>query len=90
MRAYFTLPFATLPYCRAASLPPCSPHTPNPRLSAYSTENSASLADALRAVMAARREQDNFQLIVITHDEHFAHLIGERTPTRRGCGCNLT
>jgi hypothetical protein len=40
-------------------------------------ENSASLADALRAVMAARREQDNFQLIVITHDEHFAHQIGE-------------
>lgn len=45
-------------------------------------ENSASLADALRAVMAARREQDNFQLIVITHDEHFAHLIG-------GCGLRV-
>lgn len=41
-------------------------------------ENSASLADALRAVMAARREQDNFQLMVITHDEHFAHQIGTR------------
>lgn len=46
--------------------------------SALFTENSASLADALRAVMAARREQDNFQLIVITHDENFAHLIGTR------------
>eukprot|EP00879_Flechtneria_rotunda_P018584 GHRR01019500.1.p1 GENE.GHRR01019500.1~~GHRR01019500.1.p1 ORF type:complete len:279 (+),score=89.57 GHRR01019500.1:83-919(+) len=41
-------------------------------------ENSASLADALRAVMATRQEQDNFQLIVITHDEHFAHMIGTR------------
>lgn len=40
-------------------------------------ENSASLAEALRALMVARREQDNFQLIIITHDEHFAHLIGE-------------
>lgn len=28
--------------------------------------------------MASRREQDNFQLVVITHDEHFAHLIGTR------------
>lgn len=41
-------------------------------------ENSASLAEALRALMVARREQDNFQLIIITHDEHFAHLIGTR------------
>lgn len=28
--------------------------------------------------MAARRGQDNFQLIIITHDENFAHQIGER------------
>jgi hypothetical protein len=49
------------------------------------TENSASLADALRAVMAARREQDNFQLIVITHDEHFAHLIGKSKPRSSVC-----
>lgn len=41
-------------------------------------ENAASLAEALRAVMQARREQENFQLIVITHDENFAHLIGTR------------
>lgn len=41
-------------------------------------ENTASLAEALRAVMAARRGQDNFQLVVITHDEHFATLIGTR------------
>ena len=26
----------------------------------------------------ARREQKNFQLIVITHDERFAHSIGQR------------
>jgi DNA repair protein RAD50 len=28
--------------------------------------------------MASRSGQDNFQLLVITHDEHFAHLIGTR------------
>ena len=31
--------------------------------------NAESLAGALRSVMDARREQQNFQLIVITHDE---------------------
>lgn len=31
--------------------------------------NSASLAEALRNIMEARREQENFQLVVITHDE---------------------
>ena len=41
-------------------------------------ENSASLAEALRAIMLARRGQENFQLIVITHDEHFARQIGTR------------
>jgi DNA repair protein RAD50 len=41
-------------------------------------ENSASLADSLRALMASRSGQENFQLLVITHDEHFAHLIGTR------------
>ncbi len=29
-------------------------------------------------VLQARREQENFQLIVITHDEHFAKAIGTR------------
>jgi DNA repair protein RAD50 len=28
--------------------------------------------------MLARRGQENFQLIVITHDEHFAAQIGTR------------
>jgi DNA repair protein RAD50 len=29
-------------------------------------------------IMEARKGQENFQLIVITHDERFAHLIGQR------------
>ena len=41
-------------------------------------DNSASLAEALRSIMLARREQENFQLVVITHDEQFARLIGTR------------
>ncbi len=40
--------------------------------------NSASLAEALKDIMNSRREQENFQLIVITHDIKFAHLIGQR------------
>jgi hypothetical protein len=39
---------------------------------------AAALAEALRTVMATRRDQENFQLIVITHDETFASLIGTR------------
>ena len=34
--------------------------------------NSASLADALRQIMAQRAAQANFQLVVITHDERWA------------------
>ncbi len=41
-------------------------------------DNSASLADALRNIMIARQGQENFQLIVITHDERFAQIIGTR------------
>jgi DNA repair protein RAD50 len=41
-------------------------------------DNAASLADSLKAIMLARREQENFQLIVITHDEAFARAIGTR------------
>ncbi|KAK9866483.1 hypothetical protein WJX84_001219 [Apatococcus fuscideae] len=40
--------------------------------------NAESLAGALRSIMDSRRDQQNFQLIVITHDERFAHLIGTR------------
>lgn len=28
--------------------------------------------------MLSRKDQENFQLIVITHDERFAHMIGTR------------
>ncbi|KAG2442375.1 hypothetical protein HXX76_002461 [Chlamydomonas incerta] len=41
-------------------------------------DNSASLAEALAALMKSRAGQENFQLIVITHDEHFAQAIGTR------------
>ena len=40
--------------------------------------NSTSLAQALTDIMQSRRDQENFQLIVITHDVRFAHLIGQR------------
>ncbi|PUZ75604.1 hypothetical protein GQ55_1G193800 [Panicum hallii var. hallii] len=40
--------------------------------------NAESLAAALLRIMEARKGQENFQLIVITHDERFAHLIGQR------------
>lgn len=40
--------------------------------------NSASLAEAIRLIIEARRRQENFQLIVITHDEQFAQMIGTR------------
>ena len=35
-------------------------------------DNAASLALALRQIMLSRREQENFQLIIITHDEKCA------------------
>lgn len=40
--------------------------------------NSQSLAQSLHQLMEQRRNQDSFQLIVITHDEQFAHMIGKR------------
>ncbi|XP_077250252.1 DNA repair-recombination protein (RAD50) [Tasmannia lanceolata] len=40
--------------------------------------NSESLASALLRIMEDRKGQENFQLIVITHDERFAQLIGQR------------
>uniref|UniRef100_A0A0A9AU83 DNA repair protein RAD50 n=1 Tax=Arundo donax TaxID=35708 RepID=A0A0A9AU83_ARUDO len=45
--------------------------------------NSESLAAALLRIMEARKGQENFQLIVITHDERFAHLIGQRQLTEK-------
>ncbi|XP_062109225.1 DNA repair protein RAD50 [Humulus lupulus] len=40
--------------------------------------NAESLATALLKIMEDRKGQENFQLIVITHDERFAQLIGQR------------
>lgn len=41
-------------------------------------ENSASLAEALKSLMIARKDFDSFQLVVITHDEEFARRLGSR------------
>ena len=41
-------------------------------------KNSQSLAQALSSLMTSRYHQHNFQLIIITHDEEFAHTIGQK------------
>ncbi|XP_065862740.1 DNA repair protein RAD50 [Euphorbia lathyris] len=45
--------------------------------------NAESLAGALHRIMEDRKGQENFQLIVITHDERFAQLIGQRQHAER-------
>ena len=40
--------------------------------------NADSLARSLVDIMHSRRDQENFQLIVITHDMHFAQVLGQR------------
>ncbi|CAK7328402.1 unnamed protein product [Dovyalis caffra] len=45
--------------------------------------NAESLAAALHRIMEDRKGQENFQLIVITHDERFAQLIGQRQHAER-------
>ncbi|XP_068655363.1 DNA repair protein RAD50 isoform X2 [Aristolochia californica] len=45
--------------------------------------NAESLASALLRIMEDRKGQENFQLIVITHDERFAQLIGQRQHAER-------
>ncbi|XP_057959877.1 DNA repair protein RAD50 [Malania oleifera] len=45
--------------------------------------NAESLAAALLRIMDDRKGQENFQLIVITHDERFAQLIGQRQHAER-------
>ena len=42
------------------------------------SKNSRALALALNEIIERRRKQDNFQLIVITHDEEFVDLLGKR------------
>ena len=44
-------------------------------------ENIESLAYALTEIIAARRGQSNFQLIIITHDEQFVRRIGQACGT---------
>ena len=51
---------------------------PSPPTLYFFPDNAGSLAEALKAIMLARKDQENFQLIVITHDEAFAHQIGTR------------
>jgi len=38
--------------------------------------NIGGLAEALADLIAARRDQNNFQLIIITHDESFVNMLG--------------
>ncbi|CAN1835316.1 DNA repair protein RAD50 [Linum perenne] len=45
--------------------------------------NAESLAAALLRIMKDRKGQENFQLIVITHDERFAQMIGQRQHAER-------
>ncbi|KAL9332842.1 hypothetical protein ACSQ67_002452 [Phaseolus vulgaris] len=45
--------------------------------------NAESLAAALVRIMEDRKGQENFQLIVITHDERFAQMIGQRQHAER-------
>ena len=40
--------------------------------------NAASLAECLVRLMRKRQGQENFQLVVITHDENFATMLGRR------------
>ena len=40
--------------------------------------NADSLARSLIDIMHSRKDQENFQLIVITHDMHFAQVLGQR------------
>jgi hypothetical protein len=58
--------------------PPLKPAIPRPI--PLPADNSASLAEALRSIMLARRDQENFQLVVITHDEQVS-----RPPTIGAC-----
>ena len=55
----------------AVSLPLDPSRTPTLRQA-----NIESFADALNEIIKARKQQSNFQLIVITHDEEFVQLIG--------------
>ncbi|KAI9100624.1 P-loop containing nucleoside triphosphate hydrolase protein [Phlyctochytrium arcticum] len=40
-------------------------------------ENIESLAESLAHIIKIRRQQSNFQLVIITHDEEFMQLLGK-------------
>lgn len=41
-------------------------------------DNIEALADGLSAILSARRHQAGFQLLIITHDETFCRLLGQK------------
>lgn len=46
-------------------------------------DNSRSLAEALRDLIAARKNSRSFQLVVITHDEQFVRALGSQSSIER-------
>ncbi len=44
-------------------------------------DNIASFANALKEIINKRKEQENFQLIIITHDEEFVEMLGQGAHT---------
>lgn len=46
-------------------------------------DNARSLAEALRDLIAARRNTKGFQLVVITHDEQFVRALGSQSSVER-------
>jgi DNA repair protein RAD50 len=46
-------------------------------------DNARSLAEALRDLIAARRNSKGFQLVVITHDEQFVRALGSQSSVER-------
>lgn len=46
-------------------------------------DNARSLAEALRDLIAARKHSKGFQLVVITHDEHFVRALGSQSSIER-------
>jgi DNA repair protein RAD50 len=41
------------------------------------SQNKIGLAQAMSEIINTRKKQDNFQLICITHDEEFVHMLGQ-------------
>ena len=47
-------------------------------------ENKTGLAEAIAEIIKSRQNQENFQLIVITHDEEFVEIIQTQLGTSGG------